>query len=169
MASTAYQSMEPSTAMRSNTPIHGVGSLSATLGASKAFRAPNTRTATIVAIEYERNRFPNAVAPAAMLTTKKSESTPLRMRCMVSLNVAPPAARTARSCIGANGHTTPERPTPTAQAPTTRRARFPLADAHTPSPKATTRRLYTGPSVNQIHRVGAPTADNSLIAWSLRL
>jgi hypothetical protein len=51
MASTAIQSMEPKTAMRSVMPTHGVGSFAATLEASIPVEAPNARTNRIVAIE----------------------------------------------------------------------------------------------------------------------
>jgi hypothetical protein len=51
MASTAYQTIGPATAMRPVTSIHGVDALSATFGDSMPVSAPAARTATMRTIE----------------------------------------------------------------------------------------------------------------------
>ena len=82
--------------MRSHSPIHGVGRFACRRGASKNVNPPNTRSTTIVAIEYTRKRFPNAVAPTPIARNMRKTVTPPRTTCMVSLSVPPPAASTSR-------------------------------------------------------------------------
>ena len=96
--------------MRSHNPIHGVGRLAWTRGASQKVNAPNATRTTMLAMEYRRKRFPNALAATPIATNMRRTVALARTTCMVSPSVPPPAASTSRWCIGANGHRRPRDP-----------------------------------------------------------
>jgi len=71
------------------------------------------------------------------MNMKKTPVIAAHTRCSVSVSVLPPAASTARWCMG--GQNCPNTVYAISSAPTTRRARLGGADFHTIHPKATIR------------------------------